>query len=471
MAKKVNYWDPQGNQQEGWYDAGKVYKDEGLTERIDKGSSFQNSKGQVYRMGQYGGTKVYNPTQTDKSGNWVPTGNDWYRQAQQMMFNIQDRPKFEFDLNTNALYQQYKQNYQKQGQQAMMDTMGQAAGLTGGYGSSYAQNVGQQAYNDYLTKLGDIVPELYAQERAAYDAEGDQMYRQMQAALGMYDLDYQNWRNKVGDTRYRDELSYARGRDAMADQRYADELAYGRSRDALSDQRYADELAYGRSRDAVSDQRYADQLAYDRSRDALSDQWREREWNESHRDENYSRVMQMLSAGYMPSAEELQAAGVSQSYAQYLVNRYAAAQAGTGGGVVTGGLSDSDFAALSDRITGAGGRDAALAILNGTTGLSDAQRTQLANLIDTTFAHGPGLDNSTYNGVRQTIYYALGSGNYQAAKDAFDQVEAQLDEAQYTALISMIQEWLQNHPNNTTVNPVVPKPGNQKPNPNRGGTQ
>jgi hypothetical protein len=29
---------------------------------------------------------------------------------------------------------------------AMMDTMGKAAGLTGGYGSPYAQQVGQQAY-------------------------------------------------------------------------------------------------------------------------------------------------------------------------------------------------------------------------------------------------------------------------------------------------------------------------------------
>ena len=42
----------------------------------------------------------------------------------------------------------------------MKDTMGQAAALTGGYGSSYAESSAQQQYDAYLQQLGDIVPEL-----------------------------------------------------------------------------------------------------------------------------------------------------------------------------------------------------------------------------------------------------------------------------------------------------------------------
>ena len=49
-----------------------------------------------------------------------------------------NREAFQYDLNADALYQQYQNRYQELGRNAMKDTMGQAAALTGGYGSSYA---------------------------------------------------------------------------------------------------------------------------------------------------------------------------------------------------------------------------------------------------------------------------------------------------------------------------------------------
>jgi guanine deaminase len=51
----------------------------------------------------------------------------------------------------------------QQGQQAMRDTMGQAAALTGGYGNTYAQQAGEQAYAAYLSRLNDVLPELYGE--------------------------------------------------------------------------------------------------------------------------------------------------------------------------------------------------------------------------------------------------------------------------------------------------------------------
>ena len=81
----------------------------------------------------------------------------WQTQLNDTISKILNREKFSYDLNGDALYQQYKDQYVNQGQQAMMDTMGQAQAMTGGYGNSYAQTVGQQTYQGYLQQLNDIL--------------------------------------------------------------------------------------------------------------------------------------------------------------------------------------------------------------------------------------------------------------------------------------------------------------------------
>ena len=60
-----------------------------------------------------------------------------------------NRKEFSYDLNGDMLYQQMKDQYQVLGKTAMQDTMGEAAALTGGYGNTYAQSVGQQTYDEY----------------------------------------------------------------------------------------------------------------------------------------------------------------------------------------------------------------------------------------------------------------------------------------------------------------------------------
>ncbi len=106
---------------------------------------------------------------------------------------IVNRKPFQFNLDENGLYRQYKDQYVHLGKMAMEDTMGQAAGLTGGYGSSYAQGAGQQAYNQYLQQLGTIVPDIYAQERAAYDQEGAALADRYAMLADKEDRDYSRW--------------------------------------------------------------------------------------------------------------------------------------------------------------------------------------------------------------------------------------------------------------------------------------
>ena len=99
-------------------------------------------------------------------------------QLQDLLNQILNRPNFEYDLNADMLYQQYRDQYQRAGQQAMADTMGQAATMTGGYGNSYAASAGNQAYQQYLTQLNNIVPELYDRAYKRYNQEQSDLMNQ-----------------------------------------------------------------------------------------------------------------------------------------------------------------------------------------------------------------------------------------------------------------------------------------------------
>lgn len=79
--------------------------------------------------------------------------------------------RFTYDLDGDALYQQYRDRYIQNARRSMQDTMGQAASLTGGYGSTYGQAVGQQAYDETMRGLTDLIPQL---EENAYGKWKDQ---------------------------------------------------------------------------------------------------------------------------------------------------------------------------------------------------------------------------------------------------------------------------------------------------------
>lgn len=105
-------------------------------------------------------------------GSFQYGNQDAYNKAMDAILN---RKQFSYDLNGDALYQQYKDNYITQGKQAMMDTMGQAVAMTGGYGNSYAATVGNQTYQGYLQGINDKVPELYQLALDRYNSEGDRL--------------------------------------------------------------------------------------------------------------------------------------------------------------------------------------------------------------------------------------------------------------------------------------------------------
>ena len=170
----------------------------------------------------------------------------WQSQLNDIIQQIQNREKFSYDLNADALYQQYKDQYTTQGRMAMLDTMGQVQAMTGGYGNSYARSAGQQAYQGYLQQLGDRIPELYQLALDQYSREGDAMYDQASLIAGMEEQDYGRYRDSVSD--YYTELDRL-----TSDSRYQAEQDYGKWMDKT-------ELDYGIHRDTVADQQWQAQF-------------------------------------------------------------------------------------------------------------------------------------------------------------------------------------------------------------------
>ena len=244
--------------------------------------------------------------------------SQWQTQMNETMDQILNRDKFSYDLNADALYQQYKDQYVLQGQQAMMDTMGQAQAMTGGYGNSYAQTVGQQTYQGYLQQLNARVPDLYQLALDQYNREGEALYNQYGLFADRENQDYGRYRDQVSDfNTERDYLANAYYNEADRDyNRYIDAYsrAYGEHRDAVSDwqqqQARADEnyfQLYDRDYNQYADDRglsyedYWNQLnmAYQQDRDKVSDQQWQAEFDEAKRqyDQQYALALAKASSG------------------------------------------------------------------------------------------------------------------------------------------------------------------------------
>lgn len=172
--------------------------------------------------------------------------SSWQTQLNDTINKILNREKFSYELNGDAFYQQYKDKFTQQGKMAMMDTMAQAQAMTGGYGNSWAQSVGQQAYQGQLQNLNDVIPELYQLALDRYNQEGQDLHNQYAMLGAQEDQDYGRFRDQLGD--WQTETDRLQDRyDAERDfdyGKYADDRAYAyqEERDQVEDQRWQSEF-------------------------------------------------------------------------------------------------------------------------------------------------------------------------------------------------------------------------------------
>ena len=166
---------------------------------------------------------------------------------------VENRDAFSYNPDADALYRYYKDSYTARGRQAMEDSMGVVSARTGGYGNSYAQTVGQQAYQDYLGKLGDVGQELY---KLAYEKYADETDRLQD--------EYADWEKKRTS-------------------------AYGDYQDELKEYEAMERQLYARYKDALA-----------------------------RRDKNFTQLSKLLKDGYIPTDEELAAAGMTRLMSWYI---------------------------------------------------------------------------------------------------------------------------------------------------------
>ena len=102
------------------------------------------------------------------------------QKMEQVLEKLNSREPFTYDPGTDKLYLHFKDQYTKAGALAKEDAQAQAAALTGGYGNSYGQTLGQEAYDREMDRLTNLVPELYDRAKETYDQEGETI-------LGEYD--------------------------------------------------------------------------------------------------------------------------------------------------------------------------------------------------------------------------------------------------------------------------------------------
>lgn len=211
---------------------------------------------------------------TENAETTKPTyAGTFENQLSEIFQRIQNREPFSYDLNADPLYDIYKDKFIQGGKLAMKDTMGQAAALTGGYGNTYGQQVGQQAYDAYLQNLSDVIPQLYSMAYDRYQDEGDNL-------KDLYSL--------TGDLR---DKEYGRYRDELGDYEYGQEV-----------QRELEDLLYNRR---VNEE----QTAWSRKNTEEQQAWERQQ-------KNYNNLMQLISTtGYQPTDEELAAAGMSRGEA------------------------------------------------------------------------------------------------------------------------------------------------------------
>ena len=206
---------------------------------------------------------------------------------------VMNRQKFSYDVGSDPLYAQYRDQYMNLGNQAMMDTTAQAAALTGGYGNSYAATAGNQAYQAYLQQLNNVVPDLYQMALQRYQQEGDDLNTKYALTADLENKDY---------GRYQDDMA-----------RWESERNFANS--DYWNQYNAD---YGQYGDALN---YWSQMAAQENA----------QWN-TNRELAYNQAMALLTVGKTPSSELLEAAGISSKDAKNLAKAYKPKSSGGGGG-------------------------------------------------------------------------------------------------------------------------------------------
>ncbi len=208
-----------------------------------------------------------------KLTDWENNSPDEYEskyseEIDSVLNDILNREKFSYNLNADPLYEQYRELYTQNGKKAMMDTVGEASALTGGYSSSYAVTAGNQAYHEYLNELNDIALDLRDRAYEQYGDEGDKLFEDVKLLRSLDGDDYEKYLDQL-ERYYKDGEYLLERLTSMSDAEYEQFLqtveawekdrdyAFEEYQDALDREEFEKEMAFKKA-EAERDQANAD---------------------------------------------------------------------------------------------------------------------------------------------------------------------------------------------------------------------
>lgn len=263
------------------------------THEVDMAAAYDQYKAESVPSPSQGGQVAVSPAAQSSLGEGA---GQWKSELDGIMSKIMNREKFSFDMNEDAMYRQYADIYANQANLGMQNAMAQAAALTGGYGSSYAQQVGQQAYAQQMQGLNEVGMDLYNQALNQYMMEGDQLAQQYEMlaareqdaynrSIDERNFEYQQGRDQVKDNQWQAELDRYLANDKLAaeqwdksfaeDQRqYNENLAWDKEvndflygEDGFYVKQREDEQAYNTAEREASQKYNSDEAQKDREQD------------------------------------------------------------------------------------------------------------------------------------------------------------------------------------------------------------
>lgn len=235
-----------------------------VTAGVATASGSTEAKPMYQRSGRV--NEYYNKTRNLEKNKPDEFESKYEDQISSILDNIMNRPKFSYtseDMVNDDLYKMYRDQYMRQGNLAMRDTMGNAAALTGGYGNTYASAAGQQAYDNYVAQLNNKALDFYDRAYQRYADEGQNLYNQMNVVTGLDNTDYQRYRDGVND--YYNDLNYYNGR---YNQEYG--YDYGQYQDQVAADQWAQEFAFQKQQAAQEQANWEAEMALARQKAASS---------------------------------------------------------------------------------------------------------------------------------------------------------------------------------------------------------
>ncbi len=213
--------------------------------------------------------------------NAPPSYESQYSQQIEAILNdILNREKFEYNLNADPLYHQYRELYTENGKKAMMDTVAEASALTGGYSNSYAINAGSEAYHEYLNNLNSIALDLRDRAYETYKDEGEQLFDDISVLRSLDGDDYKKYLDELN--RYYKDGDYLI--DTLANMTDAEFDAFLATVDSWENDR---DFSFKEYTDALDRQEFQEQLEFEKA---------EAQREQANEDREYALQLQKLNS-------------------------------------------------------------------------------------------------------------------------------------------------------------------------------